>query len=372
MKIKDIQAYLFRSNLKNPVKSQYLTLHSRPALFVVVEDYEGNQGWGEVWCNFPQQGPEYRARIISEHISQIIKDIEFSHPAEVYKKLEMILKLYAIQSGDFGAYAQVLSGVDCAVWDLSSKIAGLPLAKFINSEAELKVNCYASAIDVNNPGPEALKAMEAGFNKVKLKVGFPGDKDLNNLEEINQYTDNKLTILLDYNQKANTADEAKDVVTKIENYNIGFLEEPLIVTAPSKEWLKLAEMTDIPLASGENIMGDEQFHRYITDKCISHLQLDVAKWGGITKAIKNAELANQQNIKISPHSLSGGIALLASAHFLSASGNSGFQELDANDNPMRKFVESAYQIKDGKMLLNEAPGIGICPDISLLKDYRIM
>ena len=48
-----IEAFLFRAEVKEPVKTSFGSIPRRSVLLLRVEDVEGAHGWGEVWCNFP-------------------------------------------------------------------------------------------------------------------------------------------------------------------------------------------------------------------------------------------------------------------------------------------------------------------------------
>src|SRR5262245_31856338 len=58
-----VEIHCFRYRLTQPMYTVFGPLEARPALVLRVEDDEGASGWGEVWCNFPQPGAEYRARL---------------------------------------------------------------------------------------------------------------------------------------------------------------------------------------------------------------------------------------------------------------------------------------------------------------------
>jgi len=371
IKIKNIQAYVYRVPLTKPVKSQYLKLESRPALFVSVTDENGLHGWGEVWCNFPEYGAEHRSKLITTLVNPVLKNFEYSHPREVYEKLIDVLDLYAIQSGEIGTFAQIISGIDIAVWDLAARRARLPLASFINSSSELIVNCYASALDVNNAGEATAALVEAGHRAFKLKVGFGKEMDRKNLKQIRGAAGSESLVFVDANQRWAHADEAASKINEISDFDIGFVEEPLNAHSSNEEWSTLSRLTSVPLAGGENIMGNKEFERYINKKLVNHLQIDVAKWGGISQGLIHAGMAQKNNMTVTPHYLGGGIGLLASSHFLAAIGGKGFQEFDANDNPLRQFTTDGLKIHEGKLQLPNNPGIGVEPELNRISRYLI-
>ena len=63
IKVKKIKIYLLRYKLSNPVITSFGQMNSRPSLIIVLIDEKNNSGFGEIWCNFPQYGSEYRFKI---------------------------------------------------------------------------------------------------------------------------------------------------------------------------------------------------------------------------------------------------------------------------------------------------------------------
>ncbi|HXS51645.1 MAG TPA: enolase C-terminal domain-like protein [Usitatibacter sp.] len=73
-----------------------------------------------------------------------------------------------------------------------------------------------------------------------------------------------------------------------------------------------------------------------------------------------------------PHYLGAGIGLLASAHLLAAAGGDGMLEIDANPNPLRKLTcGAAANVVDGRIVLDEQPGLGAPPELERLRSFRV-
>ena len=64
LRIKSIEAHVFRYPLDSAVQTSFGVVSDRPMLLVAVTDAGGATGWGEVWCNFPAVGAEHRARLV--------------------------------------------------------------------------------------------------------------------------------------------------------------------------------------------------------------------------------------------------------------------------------------------------------------------
>jgi L-alanine-DL-glutamate epimerase-like enolase superfamily enzyme len=48
-------------------------------------------------------------------------------------------------------------------------------------------------------------------------------------------------------------------------------------------------------------------------------------------------------------------------------------EVDSNDNPLREdFCGAVADIRDGEIVLPEAPGLGVEPDVQAIAKYRTL
>ena len=61
-----VEAHVFRTPIKDPVRTSFGTMTERSAVFVRVEDSDGARGWGEIWCNFPNAAAEHRALLFAD------------------------------------------------------------------------------------------------------------------------------------------------------------------------------------------------------------------------------------------------------------------------------------------------------------------
>ncbi len=114
----------------------------------------------------------------------------------------------------------------------------------------------------------------------------------------------------------------------------------------------------VPLAGGENIVGDDGFAAATALGALRFIQPDIAKWGGLSGGLRVAARARRAGRTMCPHFLGGGVGLIASAHFLSAAGGDGLLELDANPNPLRDAFLATRLIGSQFQLCGQ-PGYGI-------------
>jgi D-galactarolactone cycloisomerase len=143
-----------------------------------------------------------------------------------------------------------------------------------------------------------------------------------------------------------------------------WLEEPLRADRPWSEWRRLAALSAIPLAAGENAIGDAGFDALIASRAVAVVQPDLAKWGGVSGVLAVVDRIAAAGLRYCPHYLGAGVGLLASAHVLAARGGvDGMLEVDANENPLRsELCPPLATLARGTIRLGDAPGLGVVPE----------
>jgi L-alanine-DL-glutamate epimerase-like enolase superfamily enzyme len=362
-----VEAFVFRCPIATPVRTSFGTMHDRPAVFVRVEDHDGAVGWGETWCNFPSCGAEHRALLLETVMAPLLTSRGFESAAQAFEWLTARTAVLAIQAGEPGPMAQVIAGIDLALWDLCARRAGQPLWRYLGG-TDQTVEVYASGINPDRPQDTAAARLAEGYRAFKLKIGFGEARDLANLTAMRELLGPGLPLMVDANQGWDLH-EASVMVQRLGEFGLGWLEEPLRADRPWSEWRQLAGLTDIPLAGGENLAGPAAFDRALARSPIAVLQPDLAKWGGISGCWPVISRARDAGLRYCPHYLGGGIGLMASAHVLAAAGGEGMLEVDANPNPLRTVLSPRLsRIDRGRCALGEEPGIGVVPDLAALAD----
>ena len=87
----------------------------------------------------------------------------------------------------------------------------------------------------------------------------------------------------------------------LEPYDLLWIEEPTAPTSSMDEMAKVARATTVPIATGENLQGLEDFARLIDKRAASILNLPPPNVGGLTEARKIATLAEIKGMQIAPH-----------------------------------------------------------------------
>ena len=366
--VRSAQAFCYRYPLSTPVVTSFGRMLNRPAVFVRVEDTDGNTGWGEVWSNFPSTGAEHRARLVNEVLAPAMTGIAVSEPLQIFEKLTLGTSVLALQCGEPGPFAQAIAGIDLAVWDLYARRRETALWKLLGG-ARQQIKVYASGINPTGSRQMAESALARGHRALKLKIGFEPASDRANLVSLRDLVGNGM-LAADANQ-AWSIEEALEAVPELSEFNLAWLEEPIRADRPWQEWQALRKIAAVPLAAGENIASRDGFRQVLADDVLRVVQPDIAKWGGLTECGAAARDILKSGKMFCPHYLGGGIGLLASAHLLAGAGGDGLLEVDSNDNPLRdRFCGAVANVRDGTITLGDDPGLGIEPDLASIEQYR--
>ena len=333
MLVRKLAAHVFRWPVETPVRTSFGVMHDRPMVLVEAQSADGLTGWGEIWCNFPAVGAEHRARLVESVFAPLVEANDCFDPARVFGDLTRRTAVLAIQSGEPGPIAQCIAGIDMALWDLAARRAGQPLWRFLGG-TDPAIGVYASGLNPDSPEIMAALRREEGFTAFKLKVGFGAERDRDNLRALRRELGAGARLMIDANQ-AWSPDEARDRAKRLSEFELDWLEEPLRADAPIGAWKALAAESPIPLAGGENLLGDARFDEAIASGAFAVIQPDMAKWGGFSGCLPVARRIRAAGRRFCPHYLGGGVGLLASAHLLAAVGGGGLLEVDSNPNPLR-------------------------------------
>lgn len=374
-RLKTLTPHLYRVPLQQPVVTSFGTMRARWALWVSVQDSDGVQGWGEVWCNFPDSGALHRCRLLMEVFAPLLPGLQGDDPAHWHAQVAARTRILRLQSAEFGPLDQCTAGLDTALWDLHARRRGQPLHRVLRAALDggtsadaPRVRAYASGINPQGAGLTLARAAQEGHCAFKVKVGFNDAQDLRTLEEAREAAGDHW-LAADANQGW-SREQATALLPQLERFQLAWMEEPIAADATAADWQAVRQRASMPLAAGENINHLTAFQDALTHWGLGVMQPDLAKWGGFTGCLEVVRRTRAQKVMYCPHYLGGGIGLLASAHLLAASAQDGLLEMDVNPNPLRtETLAGALTARDGWVHLTESPGLGLDPNLPALKAW---
>jgi D-galactarolactone cycloisomerase len=312
----------------------------------------------------------YKVRLYEDTLApRLPKQFDLT-PTQISNHLTAILRVIACQTGDHGAIAQVIAGLDIALWDLLAKQQNRPLAALLNPHYRQELPMYASGVDRKEIDARIDAARELGICGYKLKVGFDPDEDRHAIDTFLARLNADESLAIDANQGW-TYDEAHAVIPAIPR-EIRWIEEPILADEPYERWSALQNLTQIPLSGGENYLHENAFLNYFNapNKPFSILQPDACKWGGVTGVGALFPAIKAAGIHFYPHFLGSAVGLAASAHLLAAEGGSGLLEYDIQPNILRdRLAQEPLPINKGLYQINDTQGHGVTPDPHVLNTW---
>jgi L-alanine-DL-glutamate epimerase-like enolase superfamily enzyme len=210
--------------------------------------------------------------------------------------------------------------------------------------------------------------IEMGAKAVKMKIGaVPIREDVERIKAVREVIGPDTKLLIDANC-AYKAYEAIQLARRAEEYDVFWFEEP--VAADDYEGMKrLAQMSSIPIATGENEYTRYGFRELIDSGAVPILNADAKVLGGITEWMKVAAMAQAHDLVIAPHgSQDIHISLVSSIS------NGLLLEFHRDStNPMwQKAYKNPLTLNDdGTVSPPEVPGAGIDPNYDELNQFRI-
>ena len=334
-------------------------LPAADSLLVKVTTDQGLEGWGEAF-GFRAVGSAMHA--IDELIAPLCIGQDATRIGPLM--LEVQKKLHVFGRG--GALAYAMSAVDIALWDIAGKAANLPLARLLGGGVR-DMACYASLARYSDPSlvrQNVRTGLEAGFGTLKLhEIELPA------IHAAREEAGPHIELTLDVNCPWTLA-EARARAEELRAVGLKWLEEPLW---PPENFDGLAELrrtSGIPIAAGENISTLMDFERLLARSAVDFVQPSPAKMGGITELRQIFPLAAVHNVPVMPHSFYDGPGLLAAIHATAALGTDDSMiewrclDLEAS------IYGGALAPKHGRVLVPQAPGLGIDPDPDVIRAYR--
>ncbi len=267
--------------------------------------------------------------------------------------------------GRGGPTILALSAVDMALWDLKAKRAGAALWSLLGGH-DPRVRCYAGGIDLQLPLDELLAQTEGnigrGFRAIKMKVGRPRlSEDVERVKAMRDLLGPDTPLMVDANM-CWTVDEAIRAARRFRDYDVVWLEEPII---PDDVAGHRRVMRDggVPVAAGENLRTLWDFRDLIASGGVSYPEPDVTNCGGVSTFMKIARLAEAFNLPVTSHG-----AHDITVQLLAACPNASY--LEAHGFGLDQYITEPLQIEDGFAVAPDRPGHGVEFDWRALDSIR--
>lgn len=184
------------------------------------------------------------------------------------------------------------NAIDCALWDLAAKAAGLPLWRYAGLSEEPQSLITAFTISLGQAvvmEADAAKAAAIGYSLLKLKLTGYGDR-----ERVSAVRTGApgARLIVDANESWDNMDIAAEA-NALAELGVEMIEQPL----PTGLDAKLASLNSpLPILADESCHSSADVERLARYYDGVNIKLDKA--GGLTEAMKIADAADAAGLKI--------------------------------------------------------------------------
>ncbi len=356
------------------------TFTNQYVCFVRVTAEDGSQGWG--------QTAPYHADISAQVLHRQVAPYSLGHDAF---EIDALIELVGDREHKFpGSYlCRAIGGVETAVWDMQAKLQRKPVCELIGGSAG-KLRAYASSMRRNiTPENEAQRLLalhhESGFDAFKFRVGSECGHDQDEwpgrteqiVPKMRSVMPDSVDLLVDANS-CYSPPKAIEVGHLLQDNGISHFEEP----CPYWEYGQTKSVTDaltIDVTGGEQDCHIPNWKTMITQRVVDIVQPDVCYMGGLSRTLKVAKMAQNAGLPCTPHCANLTMVTLFTMHLLRAIPNAGkylefsIEGEDYYPWQQQLFVDSPYEVVEGKVEVTDTPGWGveINPDWLQNANYQI-
>jgi galactonate dehydratase len=293
--------------------------------------------------------------------------------------------------GRSGAPAAVAaSALEQCLWDIRGKVHSVPTHDLFGGRIQPRIRNYANINRSTEPRtPEgfaqmAAKAIEAGFDAVKLAPFDEMPRDLTDSARIEEFTRRgiacaqavrqaigpKADLLIDVHSHLDV-DRGIDLARRFEPLNLFWLEE-VTPAVPVKNLARINREAKMPTAGGESIHGVKNFYPYIMAEAVDVVMPDVKVCGGMWEMKKIAAIAEGAGLLVSPHGPASPIGNVAAAHVSATLPNFHILEYSFGEVPWRaEVIDPPEQLSGGVLPLTDRPGFGIDINDKAARKYAV-
>ncbi|MEA1879562.1 MAG: dipeptide epimerase [Campylobacterota bacterium] len=353
MKIKDIRTQRLQAPLKTPFITSLRRVDTLEDLVVIIECDDGTLGYGE--------GAPTPV-ITGETFGSMVACIEYIKPHLLGREVEDFNTLLHTIHHVIIKNTTAKSALEIALYDLKSKSEKLPLFRMLGgTQTHFKTDITISMGNIDKMIADAQKAVNLGYDALKIKIGDDPKKDVERVVAIHGALGSSIKLRLDANQGW-SAKESVDLLLSLEKQDIlsEFIEQP-IAADDIEGWQYIKERVQTPLLADESIFSLKDARRLLELEAIDYVNIKLAKTAGITQALALADLSKTYGAKcMIGCMLEGPMSVAAGVHIASAKADSiTMIDLDAVSLLASHPVQSAIVFDESDITLSETVGLGM-------------
>jgi L-alanine-DL-glutamate epimerase-like enolase superfamily enzyme len=336
------------------------------AHFVEIETDEGISGLGGPM-------PADQATIVGQQLAPLLIDHD---PLAIERIWDRMYRFMV--HGRKGVVMQAISVVDCALWDLKGKWAGVPVYRLLGGPTRDTLPAYASAlgysIEPDRVRERAGEIVAQGYRATKWffrhgptdgRAGIAKNVEL--VRTLRETVGPDVDIMLDCWMSWDVP-YTIDMARRLEEYQPRWIEEPVL---PDKieQCAEIRRNVRIPIATGEHEYTRWGLKALMDAGAADVLQPDIYWAGGLSETLKICALASAYDLPVIPH----GHSVPATVHLIVSQPVTTCPLLEylIKWNEIHQFfLKHPVKPVDGVVGLPTQPGIGMELDEAKIESRR--
>lgn len=328
----------YNLTLKYPFTISTYSRTTTPVVLVEIY-YDGYVGYGE--ASLPQYLGETQDSVIS-----FLKQVDLGQFSDLTAIDEILTYVDHIAVGNTAAKASI----DIALHDLVGKMAGKAWHEIWNLNPENTPNTtYTIGIDTDDIVKKKTEEVASDFKILKVKLGGNDDKRM--IEVIRSVTN--LPLAIDANQGWKDRSEALEMVHWLKEQGVVLIEQPMLKTdLEGSAWL--TAHSSLPIFADESVQRLADMEKI--KGAFSGINIKLMKCTGMNEAYKMINIAPSMGFDVMLGCMTETSCAISAASQLSPAVN--FTDLDG----ALLITNDCFRgttIKNGKIILNNLPGIGV-------------
>jgi galactonate dehydratase len=373
------------------IKTAVVAYHGQATLVRIDTDI-GLSGYGEA-------NPDAGAAAIVGLIGDLKPELVGEDPRNVEPLWEKIRRKHVFSGAQSGVFLIALSGIEMALWDLAAKAAGQPLYRMFGGKFRDRIRLYADCGAGDDPAgspdgcaARARRMVAERFTALKFDIddlNHPAKFDAFNhtingaevrsmverVAAVRQAVGPDIDLCIDLHARYDVPSACR-IAAALERFDLLWLEEP--VPAENVEALKQIRMRSrTPICVGENLYLRWGFRELFQQQGADVVMPDVPKCGGLSESRKIAHLAEIYYVPFAPHLVSSPLGTMATCHVCASVPNflvlewHALEEREAWDSYVHVAGGGRSIVRDGHVLVPDAPGIGVELDMEGVRRHAV-
>jgi L-alanine-DL-glutamate epimerase-like enolase superfamily enzyme len=311
------------------------------------------------------------ARIVEEALAPLLVGADPSFPELIRARVAGAYWPY----GERGLFSVAASAVDLALWDLTGKRLGVPLADLLGRlRDEVPICGVGGYARQGGEDIAALQAAMAGFaglgcKAFKITIGAEDPAtDARRVAAAREVVGDDSALVVDAFRSFRSLEDALRRLRLLEPFDLSYVEDPFSESLASLV-AELRRRTGMLIGLGENLGGHRAFRDLIESGAVDVVRCDATVVGGVRELMAAAALASARGLEVSTH-----VHPHVHVHFGAALGNlhpAGLEYIDPQSglDAFHELLATQLELRDGSAVVPARPGLGLDFDWRAVERY---